>query len=216
MKRFPLLTISVTLCALAATPIESHAQSDNPAPPQVGDQAPGFELPRLNAAEQGDSAGKRGADKLSSITLEELNKRGPVVLVVLRGWPGYQCPLCSRQVGQFLNERDEFARHGVQVVMIYPGPAEQLAEHAREFQGDRKLPDDFHLLIDPDYQFTDDWGLRWDAARETAYPSTFIIGKDGRIKFGQTSSTHGDRVSAKTVLAELARQEERREELKPE
>jgi hypothetical protein len=24
---------------------------------------------------------------------------GPVVLVMLRGWPGYQCPFCTRQFG---------------------------------------------------------------------------------------------------------------------
>jgi peroxiredoxin len=37
------------------------------------------------------------------------------------------------------------------------------------------------------------YGLRWDAPNETAYPSTFVIDKKGKIVFSKVSSTHGDR-----------------------
>lgn len=161
-----------------------------PHPPAVGDKAPEVELKNL----KGDP-----------ISLKKLMEEQTVVLLVLRGWPGYQCPICSRQVGEFLQKEKEFARLGVQLVMIYPGPADLLAEHAEEFQGERLFPDHFHYLMDPDYVFTNAWGLRWEAERETAYPSTFIIGKDGKVKFGVTSTTHGDRASASSVLKELAK-----------
>jgi peroxiredoxin len=161
-----------------------------PHPPAVGTNAPDFELKNLNG---------------EVVSLKKLTAEHAVVLLVLRGWPGYQCPICSRQVGEFLAKKEEFTKHGVEVVMIYPGPADLLAEHAKEFQGARAFSGNYHYLIDPDYGFTNAWGLRWEAERETAYPSTFVIGRDGRIKFGSTSTTHGDRASAATVLEELAK-----------
>jgi len=47
---------------------------------------------------------RKGPDfKLSTpegktVQLSEVEAKGPVVLVVLRGYPGYQCPYCNRQV----------------------------------------------------------------------------------------------------------------------
>jgi peroxiredoxin len=161
-----------------------------PQPPEVGAEAPDFELKNL---------------KGETVSLEKLTKDHRVVLLVLRGWPGYQCPICTRQVGEFMQKNEEFAKHDAQVVMIYPGPADLLAEHAKEFQGEQIFPEGFHYVTDPDYVFTNAWGLRWEAERETAYPSTFIIGKDRKIKFGETSTSHGGRVSAGTVLKELAK-----------
>jgi len=35
------------------------------------------------------------------VSLANLNHQGPVVLIVLRGYPGYQCPYCTRQVHDF-------------------------------------------------------------------------------------------------------------------
>lgn len=161
-----------------------------PHPPAVGEAAPGLELKNLQ-------------DEL--VTLKSLTEKGPVVLLVLRGWPGYQCPICNRQVGEFLGKRADFERAGASVVMVYPGPADHLADHAQEFRGDKVFPATFQFVTDPDYAFTTAWGLRWEALRETAYPSTFVIGRDGKVKFGQTSTSHGGRVSATQVLEELAK-----------
>ena len=159
-----------------------------PHPPAVGDEAPDFKLKNLEG---------------QSISLNELTKDHTVLLLVLRGWPGYQCPICSRQMGEFLQQKEEFAKRGVEVVMIYPGPSDLLAEHAKEFRGNTRLPENYHYVMDPDYVFTNAWGLRWEAERETAYPSTFLVGQDGKIKFGETSTTHGGRTGAATVLKEL-------------
>jgi peroxiredoxin len=161
-----------------------------PHPPAVGAQAPDFELVSVSG---------------QPVSLRKLTSQGPVVLLVLRGWPGYQCPICTRQVGEFLGKAGELKKHGAEVVMVYPGPAELLREHAEEFQGARQFPATFHFVTDPDYQFTKAWGLRWEAPRETAYPSTFVIGKDNKIAYGVTSTTHGGRAGADAVVQELAK-----------
>lgn len=157
-------------------------------PPQVGDAAPNFTLNTLEG---------------KSIELKQLATNRPVLLVVLRGWPGYQCPICTRQVHDFVAHADEFAARNVQVLMVYPGPAENLKAHAQDFLQDKQWPKEFLFVIDPDYTFTKAYGLRWDAPNETAYPSTFIIDKEGKVRFAHVSKSHGDRVGATTALEAL-------------
>ena len=67
------------------------------------------------------------------------------------------------------------------------------------------LPANLHLVIDPNYSFTNQYGLRWDAPHETAYPSTFLIDRQGTVFFRKVSHEHGDRTTAEDVLAELER-----------
>jgi peroxiredoxin len=159
-----------------------------PTPPKVGDIAPAFTLRTLD-------------DRV--VELSRIRAQGRVVLVVLRGWPGYQCPLCAQQVREFVLQAPEFASRGARVVMVYPGPAENLKAHAREFLQDQQWPADFDLVLDPGFEFTHAYGLRWDARKETAYPSTFIVDRPGHVRFAHVSKSHGDRVTVPRVLAEL-------------
>lgn len=171
----PILWIAATACAEVK-------------PPGVGDKAPAFQL--------GTPGGQQ-------VELNALLKQGPAVVVVLRGYPGYQCPLCTRQVGSLLSKKQAFADKGAQVVLIYPGPKPGLADNATEFLKEADLPKHFTFAIDPGYKFTNRYGLRWDAPRETAYPSVFVVGKDGRIQFAHISRTHGNRAQTEDILKAL-------------
>lgn len=157
--------------------------------PALGQQAPDFTLLTVEN---------------KPYSLKDLADNGPVVLVVLRGYPGYQCPICSRQVGDFIARADALADHNATVVLVYPGPAEGLTGHAEQFIAGKGLPDNFVFLTDPDYTFTNRYGLRWDAPKETAYPSTFIISKrDHIVRHAHISRTHGDRTKASEILGVL-------------
>ena len=140
-------------------------------PPKVGDTAADFALKDLKGRE---------------VKLSSLADQGPVVLVVLRGWPGYQCPLCTAQVADLVRKADEVKAAGARVLLVYPGPSKELQAHAEEFIGD-KLPTGYTLVVDPDYAFTKLYNLRWDEPRETAYPSTFRAGQrpEGRFRQGE-------------------------------
>lgn len=163
---------------LAAIPLMS-------ASPGVGDPAPDF---TLNSVE-----GK-------PVRLSEVAAKSPVAIVVLRGYPGYQCPFCQRQAQDFIRNAAAFEAAGVQVILIYPGPPEALDVRAGEFMKSAALPDSIQLLIDPGYTFTNLYGLRWDAPRETAYPSTFLLDHAGTIFYLQAARLHGGRASAATTL----------------
>lgn len=56
-----------------------------------------------------------------------------LVLVVLRGFPGYQCPYCVRQVHDFIDHASDFAAKNTRVLLVYPGPPAELDQHATEF-----------------------------------------------------------------------------------
>jgi len=160
------------------------------ATPPVGGVAPDFTLQTLD-------------DK--PVALQSLTAKGPVVLIVLRGWPEYQCPVCTRQVQEYIAQAGAFAQRGARVLMVYPGPSDRLKAHASEFLRDQQWPAEFLFVTDPDYAFTLKYGLRWEAPKETAYPSTFVLERGGKVRFAQVSKSHGGRVPAATALAELAK-----------
>jgi thioredoxin-dependent peroxiredoxin len=156
--------------------------------PKVGELAPPFAL----ASIAGDT-----------VRLTEVLKDGPVVLVMLRGWPGYQCPFCTRQFADFLANADALKARSGRVVFVYPGPGDGLTDHAKAFTAGKDLPAHFTFLTDPNYVFTTAYGLRWDAPKETAYPSTFVLDARGRVVFAETSREHGGRVPVAAVLTAL-------------
>ena len=156
--------------------------------PAVGDKAPEFRLPNL----QGEP-----------VQLSALVAKGPVVLVVLRGFPGYQCPACNAQTGQLLAAAEKFAARKAQVVLVYPGSDAELKQKAERFVGDKILPANFHLVVDNQYLLTYLYGLRLDAPNETAYPSTFIVDSKGKIVFAKISKSHGDRAATEEILKSL-------------
>jgi peroxiredoxin len=127
-----------------------------------------------------------------------------LVLVVLRGFPGYQCPYCMKQVHDFVEHASNFAAKDTRVLLVYPGPPADLDQRAKEFlEKQAELPANIVLVTDPDYTVTNLYGLRWDAPHETAYPSTFVLNKKGMIVFEKISHSHGDRLSAEDALDHL-------------
>jgi peroxiredoxin len=161
------------------------------APPTVGEKAPDFTLSTIEG---------------KTVSLSELTSQGPVVLIVLRGYPGYQCPFCSRQAQDFIQKSRAFAEADAQVVMVYPGPPQDLGVLAKEFMADKTLPNNFHLLLDPGYTFTNLYGLRWNAPRETAYPSAFLIDRNGVVFYSKVVRAHGGRATAAEILDALPKQ----------
>jgi thioredoxin-dependent peroxiredoxin len=181
---FPLV-ITVTAAAM----LSPTARADEVLkPPKIGDTFKEFKFHSNDGHE---------------VSLTALAKKGPVVLIVLRGFPGYQCPACSAQVAEMRKHANEFKELGANVVLVYPGAVDDLQVRANQFLKDAKLPAPLVLVLDPKYDFIRTIGLRWDAKGETAYPSTFVLDKNRVVKYAKVSKTHGDRAKAKDVLAAL-------------
>jgi len=158
--------------------------------PVVGAKAPDFRLSTPSGR---------------SVQMSKEQHGQSLVLIVLRGYPGYQCPYCVKQVREFVARAADFAAKNARVLLVYPGPPADLDQHAKEFlEKQADLPANVVLVTDPDYAATNLYGLRWDAPHETAYPSTFILDKTGTIMFEKISRSHGDRLSAQDTLDNLA------------
>ena len=183
-RLFFLHRLVIAFCCVALAVVSAGAQT-----PAMGSKAPDFTLATPTGA---------------SVSLAAETAKGTTVLVVLRGFPGYQCPYCVKQVQDFLAHNSEFAAKKAHVLFVYPGPPAELDQHAKEFlEKQTELPPNFKLVIDPDYTMTNLYGLRWDAPHETAYPSTFILDRHGKILFEKISRSHGDRTTAGDILGQI-------------
>ncbi len=184
-RRFALRVMGFLGILVSVSAITSMARADVP---KVGEKAPDFKIQALDE---------------SSVKLAASLKKGPVILVILRGYPGYQCPICTKQVGELIANAAKFEERKAQVILVYPGPGEGLKQHADEFVTGKTLPKNFRLGIDPDYALIKKYDLRWDAPNETSYPSTFVIDKAGKIRFAKVSHSHGERAQTEDVLKAL-------------
>ena len=82
--------------------------------PVVGDKAPDFTLPT--------PSGK-------AVTMSSEQHGHCLILVLLRGYPGYQCPFCVRQVHDFVKHASDFAAKNTRVLLVYPGPPANLGNN---------------------------------------------------------------------------------------
>ncbi|MGI9474147.1 MAG: redoxin family protein [Rubripirellula sp.] len=168
------------------------AFADEPEPikqPEIGERAVDFELPVVG--------------EKSFLRLSDEYREGPVVVIVLRGYPGYQCPLCNRQVSSLANRVRALSNEAHRVILVYPGEPTLLERHAEQFMGSRRVPDPLILVRDDGMNMVQDWGLRWDAINETAYPATFVVDQNGRIAWKKVSDSHAGRSSTEEILKEL-------------
>lgn len=183
-----------SICCYLSLPIlpgvvPAWAQDSKTKQPGIGQRAPDFELPIV------------GENKF--LRLRDQYQDGPVVVIVLRGYPGYQCPVCKSQVNSLINRARTLASEANRVILVYPGKAEQLERRSKQLLGSRKLPKPIVLVRDEDMQMVESWGLRWQARNETAYPATFVIDQNGRVAWKKVSNSHAGRSSGEEILKEL-------------
>jgi len=164
-------------------------QEASQTPPEIGQRAPDFELPLV------------GQNKF--LNLRDEYRDGPVVVIVLRGYPGYQCPLCKNQFNAVVNRAKALASETDRVVLVYPGNTDQLAKQAKRFLGSRKLPHPVTMVHDDNMQMVKNWGLRWQARNQTAYPATFVVDQNGRIAWKKISTSQAGRSTVEEILREL-------------
>jgi len=187
MRSLP-LTFCVTLLVCGLSAISSRA-ADHEVGPVLGDRVPDFELPIV------------GSD--SFLRLSDEYDQGKVVVIMLRGFPGYQCPICSRQVSAVFSRAKTLGMHARRVILVYPGPRKDLKKKAEQFIGSKRIPAPVVLVRDDEMRMAEQWNLRWDMTRETAYPSTFVIDTNGRLKWKKTSDSHAGRSTVEEILTAL-------------
>lgn len=62
------------------------------------------------------------------VDLRQYRGKKNVVLVVMRGYPGFICPNCSAQTSRLVSNHDEFVKRNAQVLVLFPGPTDHVGE----------------------------------------------------------------------------------------
>jgi peroxiredoxin len=135
-----------------------------------------------------------------SVDLKQYRGKKNLVLVIMRGYPGFVCPNCSAQTSRLVSNYEEFVKRNTEVVVVYPGPTEHLQEYisvSRTQAGNLPVP--FPILLDEKFAAVDRLGIRGDLAK----PSTYILDKEGEVRFAYVGATTADRPSLKAILQQL-------------
>ncbi len=180
----------------------SIAQSEmKPVALKVGDTAPDF-----NGI---DNSGKK-------IRLKELLKTGDVVLIFYRGqW----CPYCNKQLQKVNDSLSLFKAKGASVIAVTPETNENILKTVQKTKATFSIIEDKNLTIMKAYNvnFTVDantvekyktYGIDFSKANGTngenlPVPATYIIGKNGKIKYSFFNEDYKQRPSVKELLENL-------------
>jgi peroxiredoxin len=138
--------------------------------------------------------------KGNRVDLKQYRGKKNVVLVVTRGYAGHFCPCCTSQTSRLINQYGEFARRDAEILLVFPGPKDHLEQF---LQGAEERvncdPTPFPVLLDENFTAVDKLGIRGELAK----PSTYILDKQGQIRFAYVGSTYSDRPSVKALLKQL-------------
>ena len=141
------------------------------------------------------------------LKLADVMTRNYLVLVITRGWYGGVCFYCASQTSRWARRFDELEPYDAQLVVIFPTEsnedASKLDELSKRIKGgeipNEKVP--YPILLDINLASVDQLGIR----AELAKPSTYIIDREGRVRFAYVGESIADRPTVDSVLKQLAK-----------
>ena len=145
-----------------------------------------------------------------SVKLADVMTKDYLVLVVTRGWYGGVCFYCASQTSRWARRFDELDPYNAQLVVVFPTETEEeavkLDELSKRIKGgdipNEKIP--YPILLDINLTGVDQLGIRSDLAK----PSTYIIDREGRVRFAYVGESIADRPTVDSVLNQLDRLQE--------
>ena len=139
----------------------------------------------------------------TKIKMADFAGKKNVMLVFTEGFNGMLCPFCQTQTSRLVSNYDKFKERDCEVIVVYPGSGEHLDEFVEaalktEKEQVDKVP--FPIVLDKDFSATN----FFDINSKLAHPSTYLIDKQGAVKFAYVGSDMtADRPSIKAMLQRL-------------
>lgn len=140
------------------------------------------------------------------VSLADLTRSKPVVLVITRGNTTPICPYCSTQTARLISDYEQFVKRGVEVVVVYPVAAAGDVGHLDGFLANvRRLLNDpnrqvpFPVWFDIELKAVDQLGIRKDLSK----PATYIIDRAGQVRFAYVGAHLADRPSNQSLLDQI-------------
>lgn len=197
MKRYSLMLLAVAMLAVGCGPENQENPGDGEA----------VETYKFKDKVSTNAEAPENLDELSfldtegnEIRLSDYRGKKNVVLVFTRGFSGILCPLCATQTSRLISNYPEIQQRGSEVLLVYPGK-ERLDEFIAAAQKAESQVDSvpFPIVLDPDLAAV----KFFDIVDELALPSTYILDKEGRVRFAYVGKDPSDRPSIKALLAQL-------------
>ena len=136
----------------------------------------------------------------NTVRLDDYKGKQNVLLVFTRGFSGIVCPYCTTQTSRLISNYEQIQQRDAEVLLVYPGSTAQLPlfrEASMKPTGAGEFP--FPVLLDENLAAVKKLGI----ASKLAYPSTFIIDKEGNVRLSYVGSNPADRPSIKALLSQL-------------
>ena len=137
-----------------------------------------------------------------AVALADYRDKKNVVLVFLRGFSGEICPYCQTQSSRLIANYQQFADRDAEILLVYPGDPdtvgpflEAVAKAGQTMAADVPFP----VLLDEGLKAVDFFQIR----DNLALPATFILDRQGAVRFAYVGSGVSDRPSVKALLAQL-------------
>lgn len=139
----------------------------------------------------------------TTIKLADYAGKQNVILVFTEGFNGMICPFCQTQTSRLVANYEKFQQRDCEIIVVYPGPDEKLDEFIEAaLKTEKEQVDDvpFPIALDKDFRATN----FFDIHSKHAHPSTYLIDKQGNVKFAYVGTDMtADRPSVKALLNRL-------------
>lgn len=139
-------------------------------------------------------------------SLADYRDKKHVVLVVTRGFAGSVCLYCATQTSRLLTNYQKFVDRDAEVVVVFPIETTDDSRRQRDFVVNvknkldtppEKIP--FPIVLDVELKAVDQLGIRKDLSK----PATYILDKQGQVRFAYVGESLADRPSVKALLDQL-------------
>jgi peroxiredoxin len=151
-----------------------------------------------------------------SVELKKLLTRGDVVVVFYRGqW----CPYCNKQLSKINDSLSLITAKGATVIAVTPETADNIKSTIKKTKASYPIIEDKDMTIMKSYKvnFAVDaetitkykkYGIDFEKANgangaNLPVPATYVIGKDGTIKYVFFNADYSKRPSVKEILDNL-------------
>lgn len=153
----------------------------------------------------------------AEVTLKDLRKKGPIVLVF---YHGFWSPYCTRELKRFQDSLQLLTDKGVQLVAVTPEASEGIAKTVE------KTGAVFPILYDPEVKIARNYQVAYEVDEKTAtryksfgndllvinqqkgkpflpVPAVYIINKEGSVIYRYFETDNRKRVTVKEILDQL-------------
>jgi peroxiredoxin len=193
--------LSLSLLFLVNTIAFAQIDMQKPEGLKVGDKAP--------AIAGIDQNGKK-------VSLKEILKNGEAVIIFYRGqW----CPYCNKQLSHLNDSLSYITAKGGSIITITPETADNIKKTISKTKASFSILEDKGLAIMKDYKvsFAVDektiekykgYGIDFSKANgdngaNLPVPATYIVGKNGKIKYVFFNADYSKRASVKDIVNNL-------------